>query len=297
MESPMRVPLAWAASLLLSAFLLSTSACATHKIDTGTDVVGAGGDDAAVLAAADELWAQRSDRAQLEAAIAKYEEAYRIDPKDLAVLTRLTRATYFLADAFIEDPDAKGEMFHVSIAWGDKALGTNAGFAETIAAGKKVANAVQHLTAVEAEALYWRSSALGKWASAQGFGTILKYKNEIFDSMTTVTALDSELYFNGPDRYWGAYYARAPAFAGGDMDKSKEHFDKSIEGSPEFLGTYVLYAEYYATKAQKKDLFEELLNKVMAADPTLIEEIEPEQRQEQKKAAKLLEQVGERFID
>ena len=292
------MPFSFRMLVLTAALSLAASACATHKIDVGANAQGTGGDVAALLTEADALWDARVDKPSVEAAIAAYEKVYQADPGNLHALTFLTRAVYFNADAFTPDAEAKGQGFSTAISWGDKALGTNAGFATAIQDGKNVSQAVSALTTEdEATALYWRSSALGKWAAAEGFGTIVKYKNEIFNSMTRVTEVAPISYYHGPDRYWGAYYARAPAFAGGDMTKSREHFDAAIAGDPLFLGHYVLLAEYWATKSQDKPLFESTLKKVLEADPTAIEEIETEQRQEQLKAEKLMARIDELFID
>ena len=105
--------------------------------------------------------------------------------------------------------------------------------------------------------------------------------------ITRVGELDSSYFFAGPDRYWGAYYAVAPSFAGGDLDKSVTHFDKSLEAQPEYLGTKVLKASLYATKMQNPEMVDQLLDEVLAADPDVIPELGPENRAEQTKAQNL----------
>ena len=56
-------------------------------------------------------------------------------------------------------------------------------------------------------------------------------------------------------------------------------------------------AQYYAAKSQDKAMFQTLLDEVLAGDPTAIEGIETEQRQEQLKAQKLLDKIDELFLD
>ncbi|MEE8408419.1 MAG: TRAP transporter TatT component family protein, partial [Myxococcota bacterium] len=91
------------------------------------------------------------------------------------------------------------------------------------------------------------------------------------------------------------FYAKAPSFAGGDLDKSKQHFERAIELEPNYLGTKVLYAEYYAPKREDKELFTRLLNEVAGGDVTVLPGLEPEQTFEQKKAERLLSEVDEIF--
>jgi hypothetical protein len=66
---------------------------------------------------------------------------------------------------------------------------------------------------------------------------------------------------------------------------------------PENFSTYVLYADTYATKAQEPELFERLLQQVIAGDPNSLPELVWEQKVEQKKAAALLARKGELFAN
>ena len=71
-----------------------------------------------------------------------------------------------------------------------------------------------------------------------------------------VGELDKNFFHGAFNRYWGAYYAVAPSFAGGDMDKSIENFRKSIKIEPNYLGNCVLVASYWAVKKGDKKLFQ-----------------------------------------
>ena len=63
-----------------------------------------------------------------------------------------------------------------------------------------------------------------------------------------VGALDKNFFYGAFDRYWGAYYAVAPGFAGGDMDKSIKSFNSAVKTEKNYLGNYVLIADYWAKK-------------------------------------------------
>jgi len=110
-----------------------------------------------------------------------------------------------------------------------------------------------------------------------------------------VQALQSDYFYGAANRYWGAFYAIAPSFAGGDLNKSKQNFDQSIKIAPEYLGTKVLYAENYLTKKSLKKEFEEVLNEVLASKHDKHAELGPENTIEKKKAQRLLDKKDDLF--
>lgn len=261
------------------------------------DAAAAGTFDA-VKAEADALWNERSDKAKLQAALVKYEAAYALDPKNREVAGKLLRGWYFLGDGHESEKDAKLSAWSASIEWGKKCLAINGEFTALLAKGDEdEASAARAFVKDDVPCLYWTSSALGKWAKLTGLTTTLKHLPTVKAYMTRVGELDASYYYNGPDRYWGAYYAVLPGFAGQDLGKSKEYFDKAIAAQPQFLGHYVLLAENWATKTQNKAEFEKQLNWVLAQDPNAIPEVKAEMEAEQRKAKQLLAETGNYFAD
>ena len=143
--------------------------------------------------------------------------------------------------------------------------------------------------------MYWQSTNLGKWAASKGFATKLKYKDAIAATMKHVKSLDEKFFYAAPWRYFGAFEAATAGLAGGDLAKSKVNFETAIEMAPAYLGTKVLFATYYCTKAQEKDLYEKLLKEVIAADPTVDPAIEPENLREIEKAKQALAKIDDEF--
>ncbi|MGE3636598.1 MAG: TRAP transporter TatT component family protein, partial [Sandaracinaceae bacterium] len=133
------------------------------------------------------------------------------------------------------------------------------------------------------------------WARLDGFATVLSYKDEIRAVMTRCMELDRYYFFAGPDRYFGAFFAIAPSYAGGDLDRSQQHFDESIRRAPAYVGTHVLYAENLSVKRQDRASFVEHLQMAIDADPEALPEAAPENRIEQRLARELLEQADELF--
>lgn len=254
---------------------------------------------ATLIAQGDEAWARRDDAEQLRAAIAAWEQANELDGNDAETWVKIARAYYFLADGHLRfsDEAAMTDVYQSAIRAAERALRVlSPEFAQRMAAGERVDQAVAMLTNPDVvPALYWRATALGKWAQGQGFATVLSYKDEIRAVLTRCMELDRYYFFAGPDRYFGAFFAIAPSFAGGDLDRSRQHFDESLRRFPNYFGTRVLYAENYAVKAQNRQLFEEQLRLVIDGDPESLPEAAPENRAEQRKARALMDRIDEFF--
>lgn len=245
----------------------------------------------------DALWEQRGDKAKLQAALSAWETALASNPEDLDLLVKLARGNYFLADGYLRgDSDSYLSTFEKGVDFAERALtAASPAFKERVKKGEAVKDAVEAVDANGVAALYWYSSNLGKWAKAKGFTTTLGNKDTIKAVMERCLALDETFFFGGPHRYFGAYYAVAPSFAGGDLNKSKEHFEKSLVLAPEALSTKVLMAENYAVKSQDRELFTKLLNEVLAAPDDIIAGLEPETKVEKEKARELLAGADEKF--
>jgi len=112
-----------------------------------------------------------------------------------------------------------------------------------------------------------------------------------------VQELDNSYFFTATDRYWGAYYAAIPSFAGQDLDKSRGHLDTAVEANPEHFGNRLILASYWAVKTQDAKVFDEQVAYVLSNCPNTIDGLVPEQEAEQRKAQKLLETRNELFLD
>lgn len=252
------------------------------------------------VAEGEAAWAERADEARLRACIAAWQRALESDASDIELWGRLTRAQYFLADghlAFDTARDAETlEAYLAAVRTAEHGLSQlSPEFAQSMNAGNRIEQSLALLDVRAVPLLYWRSSAQGKWARRDGFATLLSVKDEIRAVMSRVLELDRTYFYTGPDRYFGAFFAVAPAYAGGDLDRSRTHFEYSLGQAPNYLGTHVLYATEYAVKTQDRALFQRELDLVIAADPAVIPELEPENRVEQRKAREALARIDEFF--
>ncbi len=262
--------------------------------------------EAGPYAAGLEAWKGRSDKAKTFEAIAIWEKAMGCkegtsNPKERCtdvpttaenaeLLAMLTRAYYYAGDAFFRNSEADYlEYNDRAVWWGERALiAASPEFAAKMRDKAKFHEAIVVVGIEGLPAMYWYASALGKWARAKGFGVLVGQKDNIKATMSRALELDPNFYHGGPHRYFGAFYSVAPAFAGGDTDKSREHFEKSLEIAPYFIGTKVLMAENLAVKLDDEEMFDRLLQEVIDTDiSTIPEEIHPEAKVEQDKAREM----------
>ncbi len=250
----------------------------------------------ALFKKAQESWKNRHEKADLEQALKTLEEAASEDPTNVDILIHLTRGYYLMGDAHSEDNEAKKTNFDLATRWGERALATNDAFKKKVKTeGRNVEEALDTLTKREVPAMYWTAASLGKWARLSGLGTMLKYKNRIKMLIERVEALEPEYFWGAVPRYWGTYYAVAPGFAGGDMNKSIQQYEKSFKLANNYFGTHVLFAENYATKKGDRELFKKHLDFVLNGKPESLPELVPEQIIEQRKAKKMLAQIEDLF--
>ena len=237
-------------------------------------------------------------QAQAKAAVDAWSKATEIDPKNVKALTELTHAIYFYADCHLrfdeDNPEAYKNTHEEGTRAGERALSAmSPAFAEKMASGERIEDAITVLNASAVPALYWRSSNLGRWATLESFATLLSYKDEIREVMEFCLDQNPLYFYQGPDRYFGIFYAKAPGFAGGDMKKSAAHFNVSIDAQPNYFGTRILMAEEWAIKEDNRALFEELVNYVLNGDPNVIPAIVPGKQCEQRKAQKLMAEIDD----
>jgi hypothetical protein len=253
-----------------------------------------------LLSEADAAWLRRDEEAQAKAAVDDYTAATDLDPSNWQALTALTHATYFYADCHLrfdeDNPELYKDTHEEGIKAAERALSAlSPPFAEKMAAGTLMEDAIDVLDRSAVPALYWYSSNLGRWATLESFATLLSYKDQVRAVMEFCLNNYPTYWYQGPDRYFGVFYARSPGFAGGDMQKSAKHFTISMDAQPNYWGTRVLMAEEWAIKEDNRALFEELLNYVIDGDPNVVPAIKPENECEQRKAKKLMADIDEYF--
>jgi tetratricopeptide (TPR) repeat protein len=260
---------------------------------------------AKLLEQAESAWVERGTEAKARTAIDKWKQALELDPDDPETWEMLSRAHYFLADCHHRFDDSEGEKarkkamvetFDRGIKAAERGLMQYSDeFAQRMRAGTRIEKTLGILDKGAVPLLYWRSSNMGKWGSNKGFATVLAHKDEVRAIMKRCLELQPDYFYGGVHRYFGAYFARVPAYAGGDLERSREHFEQALEQNPDYFGTHVLYAQDYAIKAQKRKVFDKHIQYVLDHDPDVIPGMGPKNRCEQRKARQLKDKADEVF--
>ena len=248
-----------------------------------------------LLIDAEAAWAQRDDAAQIRTAIARWDEYLGHDPNNADVLGMISRAHYLLAGHLTDEEEILA-TYDAGASYGERGMATNDAFTACMDGGKvKDYKCLDSLGTDDLPATYWVYANLGKWSATKGFTYIVKNKSKLKALADWIQATDPNFLYGAGDRLLGTYYAKAPAAFGGDMELSLAHFEASLAIAPDYFSTKVLMAQYYAVKGQDRALFERLCNEVLAGDAEVHPEIGPEQRLEQAKAQKLLDQIDDLF--
>jgi len=145
--------------------------------------------------------------------------------------------------------------------------------------------------------IFWAATCWGSWISLnRGSIEAMAELPRVELMMKRVLALDEAFYYGGPHIFMGILDASRPKIAGGDLNQARDHFLKAIElGDGKFLMAQIYYADYYAKKAFKKELFISILQEVLKTpadgtpDLTLLNTVA------HTKAKKMLEEVDDFF--
>ncbi len=114
--------------------------------------------------------------------------------------------------------------------------------------------------------------------------------------MKRVYELNPAFNFGGADLFFGVYYGSRPAMLGGDPAKAKVHFEwahKITRG--QYLMTHVLNARWYAVGVQDRELFRQLLTKVLESPSGDLPEARLTDEAAKRKAAMYLEKIDDLF--
>jgi tetratricopeptide (TPR) repeat protein len=284
------------ATLLL--FLLLLPACATYRSGLKDAAVTAAPSTGITFEQASDIWsADRGSKKGVKRAIDALQVVVAAEPDHQEALTLLSRALYLMADGYVADEEERIALFEEGVTQGERAMACDAEFRAAVDRGEKPIDAVFVLQKDDQMAIYWTAANLGRWARLKGWATVSKYKGYVGQLMTHCSDLDETAFYGGPSRYWGAFYAVTHPSAGGDLDMSREMFEKARTMYPENFTTYVLYAETYALKIGDRELFRDLLEHVLNTPSDVLPEMIPEQDVEKKKARDFLDRVDTLFKD
>jgi tetratricopeptide (TPR) repeat protein len=203
------------------------------------------------------------------------ETLIKADPenKKLLVIASMGYGSY--AFGFLEDslPNRATAIYLRARSYGIRALKLNTNFEKYEKANlDDFTNGLNSIDKDNLDALFWTAY---NWGSVINLNLndpeIISDLSKVNAMMERVIKIDPNYYYGGAYLYLGSIYSKIPKMLGGNPEKSKEYFEKALKISDgKFLLTYVYYAKMYAVAIQDRDLFSNLLNKVIDADINIL---------------------------
>lgn len=145
--------------------------------------------------------------------------------------------------------------------------------------------------------LFWAGAGWGGYVNlSKNDASALADLPKVVALMTRVEELDPAYHFAGAEMFFGVYYASRPRMLGGDPEKAKAAFERVHRLTKgEYLMAHVLNARWYAVAAQNRELYTQLLTKVLAAPAGQLPEARLTDEAAKRKAKILLEKTDDYF--
>jgi hypothetical protein len=223
----------------------------------------------------------------------------RTDPENGKLLLLACQGYTSYALAFAEDSlDRARRLYRRAQQYGVRGLVLK-GIPDTIWRSSETAvlKALDGLSKEDVPLVFWTVNAWGSAANLERDNPESIADLPLVNTMMGwVRDQDSTFFYGGPLLYFGTYYGSLPALLGGNVELSKQYFDRAVAASNgRFLMTLVFYAKTYAVQTQNEALFTELLTRVVNTPVSVL----PEQRLAnvvaQQRARQLLARTAELF--
>jgi len=145
--------------------------------------------------------------------------------------------------------------------------------------------------------IFWGGYGWALWISQQnGAPAALVDLPKIELLMERVVDLDDTYYRGGAHLFLGIYHGSRPQLYGGKPELARQHFEKTLANNHRtFLPVQVAYAEYYAKPLFDRELYQKLLEEVLAFDLSTAPELSLSNQVAQRQARRLLTKIDEYF--
>lgn len=274
---------------LISTTLLFLS-CSIQRIalNTTTDLVAYGID--AIYAEPDLKIAEQAVASNLKL----LEGFHRADTNNKKLLLMLTQGYASYSLGFLEDDEPqRASLFYLRAKnYGLMLLRHTKAFRDSIPT--KEANFRNNLKLIktsEVPALFWCAFAWAGWVNLNRDDPQAVFELNIVKAMMQrVIELDESFFFGAAHLFFGAMNASMPKMLGGDPEKARQHFERSLNISEgRFLIAKVYLARYYAVNTLDEELFDRTLSEVMNAPQDILPGYELLTSVAKDKAQRLLE--------
>jgi|GEM_PF-5073173 len=260
--------------LLIFAALLTLAACGPKKdAATSGDVAGQSTRQPPVqvttVTAGDAAYLTRHTREGTDAAIAAYEAALVQDPARAdgpAIRTRLAILYYGVAYYFDAEAPKKERMATYLLGRDHalEALRANAAFAAARDEGTKLQDTMDLLTEADVGPLYWAALNWSRWGEMKGILRVALDIPKVRAAMERSHALSEDYYEAAPHRFFSAFFAALPGFAGQDIERAEAHAKRAKEIAARHTENQITEAAYLAAHHRDRPRYIALLEHVLA---------------------------------
>ena len=222
------------------------------------------------------------------------------DPANPALLKSLSEGFTAYAFLFVEEerPERARELYRRALDYSLRLAGLDPALASLRTMTPDALDAaLSRTTRRSVPGLYWSAYAWSAWANlAKDDPEALFGLPKAARLMKRVLDLDPGFQFGGADLWFGVYYSARPQIAGGELSKSRAHFEASLGRSGgDFLLAKTLFAKWYAVAALDEELFRRLHEEVLAAPPDALPQARLANEAAKRQSKKLLEKIHELF--
>lgn len=145
--------------------------------------------------------------------------------------------------------------------------------------------------------LFWGGYGWALWIAGQdGSPAALVDLLRVEQMMLRVVALDDTYFRGGAHLFLGINYGSRPLLYGGNPELARQHFERALAiNDRAFLPVQVAYAQYYAKSQFDRELYQKLLEEVLAFDPAKAPELTLSNLVAQRQARRLLTKIDDYF--
>lgn len=219
------------------------------------------------------------------------------DPDNKTLLLLAIEGYTGYALGFVEDTNPQNALTHYKHArdYGFRLISQIGGMEQAVSGNtKEFKTALEKTDNNDVPALFWTASAWGNYINLKSDIEALADMGKVEILMSRVLELDESFYFGGAHLFLGVLESEKGFI--GNQDAAKNHFERALEISEnKFLLTQVLYAKHYARMNFDRELFVDLLQKVLSAPDGILPDYYLFNKIAKKKAALYLEKVDEWF--
>ncbi len=207
-------------------------------------------------------------------------------------------ASYALGFVEDEDPQRAKSFYLRGRDYGLKILNKNHLFQQALKGNlDQMGLALKKFTKKDVPALFWTANNWANWTTLNLTDTdALADLPRVQLMMQRVLELNESYFYGGAHLFFATFYAARSKLLGGDIDKSKQHFDRCFEFCQDkFLLPYVYYARYYAFRTFDEELFAKTLNKIIETPDNVLPAQSLSNAIAKQKASALLQKSEEFF--